>query len=112
MKIAIPVSNGKLCLHFGHCETFEVFDVDEQNKKISARVTFGAPPHQPGLLPRWLADKGVKCVIAGGMGSRAISIFNENGVRVITGAPAGDPAAIIGDYLDGTLVSGENVCDH
>lgn len=112
MKIALPVSDNKLCLHFGHCEKFEVFDVDEQTKKITARATFGAPPHQPGLLPRWLADKGVKCVIAGGMGSRAITLFKENGVNVITGASAGEPTAILQDYIDGRLATGANVCDH
>lgn len=112
MKIAIPVADNRLCLHFGHCEKFEVFDVDVDAKKITARVAFDSPPHQPGLLPRWLADKGVKCVIAGGMGSRAVSIFNENGVKVITGAHAGDPAEIVKEYIEGSLVTGSNVCDH
>lgn len=112
MKIALPVSDNRLCQHFGHCEKFEVFDVDDNTKKITARVTFDAPPHQPGLLPRWLAEKGVKCVIAGGMGSRAVSIFNENGVNVITGAQAGDPADIVKQYVEGRLVTGSNVCDH
>ena len=36
MKIALPVSDNKLCLHFGHCEKFEVFDVDDTTKKITA----------------------------------------------------------------------------
>ena len=112
MKIALPVSDNKLCPHFGHCEKFEVFDVDDQTKKITARFTFDAPPHEPGLLPRWLAEKGVKCVIAGGMGSRAISIFKENGVNVVTGAQAGDPGAIVKDYIGGRLAAGANVCDH
>ncbi|HOT46482.1 MAG TPA: NifB/NifX family molybdenum-iron cluster-binding protein [Spirochaetota bacterium] len=112
MKIALPVSDKKLCLHFGHCEQFEVFDVDEKTKHITGRATFSAPPHEPGLLPRWLADKGVKCVIAGGMGSRAVAIFKENGVNVITGAQPGEPAAIVRDYLEGRLVTGSNVCDH
>lgn len=112
MKIALPVSENKLCLHFGHCEKFEVFDVDDSSQAITARTTFDAPPHQPGLLPRWLADKGVKCVIAGGMGSRAVAIFKENGVNVVTGAPAGEPSAIISDYIAGRLATGSNVCDH
>lgn len=112
MKIALPVTDNKLCTHFGHCEKFEVFDVNDQTKKIIARFTFDAPPHEPGLLPRWLADKGVKCVIAGGMGSRAITIFKENGVNVITGAQSGDPEAIVKDYIEGRLAAGANVCDH
>ncbi|MBN1497940.1 MAG: NifB/NifX family molybdenum-iron cluster-binding protein [Spirochaetes bacterium] len=112
MKIAIPVADNKLCLHFGHCDQFAVFDVDDQSKKITARVALDAPPHQPGLLPRWLAEKGVKCVIAGGMGSRAVAIFKENGVNVVTGAQPGDPEAIVNDYINGRLATGSNVCDH
>ena len=112
MKIAIPVTDNKLCTHFGHCEKFEVFDVNDNTKNITGRATFTAPPHEPGLLPRWLADKGVKCVIAGGMGSRAVTIFKENGVNVITGAQTGDPGEILKEYMEGRLVTGSNVCDH
>jgi predicted Fe-Mo cluster-binding NifX family protein len=112
MKIALPVANGKLCMHFGHCEKFAVFDVNENSTSVTASVYLDAPPHQPGLLPRWLAGHGVKCVIAGGMGSRAVDIFRENGVRVITGAQPGDPGKIVEDYLQGRLETGDNVCDH
>jgi ATP-binding protein involved in chromosome partitioning len=112
MKIALPVSDSKLCMHFGHCERFEVFDVDDDSKEITAHSAFDAPPHQPGLLPRWLAEKGVTCVIAGGMGSRAVDIFRENGVNVITGAQPGEPDSIVRDFIQGRLVAGENVCDH
>lgn len=112
MKIALPVSDKKLCMHFGHCKQFEVFDVDDTTKHITGRATFTAPPHEPGLLPRWLADKGIKCVIAGGMGSRAVAIFNENGVSVVTGAPEGEPAVILKEYIEGRLVTDKNACDH
>ncbi len=112
MKIALPVAEGKLCMHFGHCENFAVFDVDEGNKTVVSSTSLDAPPHQPGLLPRWLAEKGVGCVIAGGMGSRAVDIFKENGVRVITGAQVGDPQTIVEDFLNGRLATGSNVCDH
>ncbi|HOO73202.1 MAG TPA: NifB/NifX family molybdenum-iron cluster-binding protein [Spirochaetota bacterium] len=112
MKIALPVAQGKLCMHFGHCETFVIFDIDEKEKKVLSSSNLEAPPHQPGLLPPWLAEKGVTCVIAGGMGSRAVGLFNQQGVSVITGAPAGDPAEIVQQFLKGSLVTGTNVCDH
>ena len=34
MKIAIPTANGKLCSHFGHCESFTFVDVDLSKKEI------------------------------------------------------------------------------
>lgn len=112
MKIAIPVVDGKLCMHFGHCEVFQLFDVDKGNKSVTSTVSETPPPHEPGVLPKWLAGKGVNLVIAGGMGSRAVSLFKEQGVDVITGAPSGDPKSIIQVYLDGRFITGSNTCDH
>ena len=111
-RFAVPVYNGKLSPHFGHCEQFALVDVDTQSKKIIASTTIDAPEHEPGLLPSWLADKGVRFVIAGGMGTRAQELFAQQGVTVITGAPAEAPAVLVERYLDGTLETGDNVCDH
>ena len=69
-------------------------------------------PHEPGLLPRWLAEKGVTQIIAGGMGARAQQLFAERGIQVVTGAPADDPETLVKAFLSGTLVTGENACDH
>jgi len=55
---------------------------------------------------------GVNLIIAGGMGQRALSLFAENGIKVITGSPSHEPEALVQGYLAGTLVSGPNVCDH
>jgi Mrp family chromosome partitioning ATPase/predicted Fe-Mo cluster-binding NifX family protein len=112
MKIAVPVSDGKLSMHFGHCERFAMLDVDPGKKEILGRVDLDAPPHEPGLLPRWLADKGANLIIAGGMGRRAQDLFSDSGIRVIVGAPAGSPEDVVRDYLAGTLETGGNVCDH
>ena len=112
MKIAIPMVDGVLCSHFGHCEKFTIMDVDSETKKIIERNDVVPPPHEPGLLPRWLADKNVKVVIAGGMGQRAQSLFNEKGVKVIVGAPSKDPESLVMSYLNGSLTLGANICDH
>lgn len=112
MKIALPVENGKLCMHFGHCGAFQIFDVDKTAKKINSTTKVDAPPHQPGLLPVWLSEKGVNCVIAGGMGARAVGLFNDRNIEVLTGTPMDPPEKIVSDYLNGKLVTGDNVCDH
>ena len=51
-------------------------------------------------------------IIAGGMGQRAQSLFAENGIKVVVGAPAETPEQLVAEYLAGTLKAGENVCDH
>lgn len=112
MRIAIPIADGNLAMHFGHCERFALIDVDPVGKKIVTREEVAAPEHQPGLLPRWLAERNVKTVIAGGMGSRARDLFAENGIEVVVGASADSPDKLVADYLAGTLETSENVCDH
>jgi predicted Fe-Mo cluster-binding NifX family protein len=112
MRIAIPLSNGKLSAHFGHCERFAMVDVNPTEKKILKREDIEAPPHEPGLLPRWLAERGATVIIAGGIGHRARELFAEQGIQVLTGAPADTPEQLVADHLSGTLQTGENVCDH
>jgi len=99
-------------MHFGHCERFALVEVDLATKKILNREDVDAPPHQPGLLPPWLAERGANMIIAGGMGQRAQDLFVEQGIQVIVGAPAETPERLVSDYLAGTLQAGENVCDH
>ena len=112
MKIAIPTSEGKLCMHFGHCEQFAIIDVDAESRAITGQRLLTPPPHEPGLLPKWLHEQGVNLIIAGGMGQRAQGLFNENGIRVVVGAAAEAPEVLVRQHLAGTLATGENVCDH
>jgi len=112
MKIAIPVANGTLCPHFGHCEQFVLVDVDDDSRTIIATRSLVPPPHEPGVLPRWLHEQGADVIVAGGMGQRAQSLFAQNGITVVVGAPAAKPEDIVGAYLAGTLTSGTNLCDH
>jgi len=97
-------------MHFGHCEKFALVDV-EDDKIIG--TNFAEPPeHQPGVYPRWLSGEGVKLVIAGGMGQRAVSLFEQAGVKVVVGAPTLEPEEVVRQYLAGTLQTGGNICDH
>jgi len=112
MRIAIPLAQGQLSLHFGHCEEFAIVDVDSQQKCISGIHREVPPPHEPGVLPQWLGQHNVNVVITGGMGSRAQALFAQNGIQVVTGATAGTPEEIVTAYLNGALQTGANICDH
>lgn len=112
MKYAIPVSGGVLSPHFGHCEQFALFDVDETSKEITRSATVDSPGHQPGFLPSWLSEQGVSMVIAGGMGTRAIELFQQNRIQVIVGATETNPERAVLSHLQGNLATGQNVCDH
>lgn len=112
MRYAIPVSNGKLADHFGHCEHFALIDIDVERKTIVRKELVASPGHEPGLLPVWLAEEGASAVIAGGMGSRAQALFRENRIEVIVGAMGDDPEQIVLNHMRGALETGENFCDH
>ena len=112
MKIAVPLSGGRLSPHFGHCEAFALVEADPGTGTVVKEGVVGAPPHQPGLLPGWLGGMGVDVVIAGGMGRRALSLFADHGIEVVVGAQGGLPRDLATAYLEGTLTTGDNVCDH
>ncbi len=112
MKIAIPLAGGRLSAHFGHCEQFALVSVDPESKIITEQVLLNPPAHEPGVLPRWLAEQGATAIIAGGMGQRAQVLFAENDIEVIVGAPSETPEELISNYLAGSLTTGENICDH
>jgi len=110
MKIAIPTAEGLLCPHFGHCQEFTFLDVDTAEKKILNIESKVPPPHEPGVLPKWLEQHDCNLVIVGGMGQRAISLLENAGVVVVSGAPSKRPEDIVRDYLDGQLMVGGNLC--
>jgi len=112
MRYAIPVTDSRIAAHFGHCEQFAMFDVDDAKKEIVGKELIASPGHQPGLLPVWLAEEGVSVIIAGGMGSRAQSLFAENHIEVVIGTLEDNPEKAVLDYIGGKLVTGNNICDH
>ena len=107
MKIAVASEGKMVTEHFGHCESFNIFEVE--NNKIVKNEFVPNPGHRPGFLPNFLNDIGVKVIISGGMGGGAIEIFNEKDIEVITGATGGAEAAV-NNYLQGILKSTGSVC--
>jgi predicted Fe-Mo cluster-binding NifX family protein len=111
MKIAIPTDNNMVSAHFGHCAQFTIYDIDKAQKKVNSKKVIDNPGHEPGFLPGYLAELGINCIIAGGMGTRAKQLFDQNDIQTITGAE-GDVDKVIQDYLEGNIVSKDNYCDH
>jgi predicted Fe-Mo cluster-binding NifX family protein len=87
--IAIPLENGVLSAHFGHCQAFAFVEVE--NDKITNITVLDPPQHQTGTFPRFVASHGATDVIAGGMGPQAISLFLDSNVNVFLGATVKTP---------------------
>lgn len=109
-KIAIPLESGILSSHFGHSQQFAV--VDTLDGKIVNEKLLVPPPHEPGVIPAWLAQHDVTDVIAGGMGQKAITLFNNHKINVFVGAEKKDFRELAIDLINGRLVAGANYCDH
>jgi len=102
---------GKLSPHFGQCEEFAVFEVDEAAKEVSPLETISSPGHARGFLPGWLADQGVDVVIANGMGGRAMGLLAERGIKVFTTASHESPEEIVRAYIAGSLQAIDFTCE-
>ncbi|MFH2143544.1 MAG: NifB/NifX family molybdenum-iron cluster-binding protein [Bacteroidota bacterium] len=109
-RIAIPLENGVLCAHFGHCQQFAIVEV--KNNIIDNVREITPPEHVPGLYPKWIAQHGVTDVIAGGMGQQAINLFNQQNINVFVGAPLKSPKDLVTDFISNKLDVGANYCDH
>lgn len=109
MKIAIATDDGYVAQHFGHCATYTLVEVE--NNQVAGKVIIENPGHQPGFLPGFLARYGVCCIIAGGMGQRAQDLFVAQNIEPIVGV-TGAVEQVIADYLSGALQSGESLCTH
>lgn len=109
--IAIPVNEaGSLDAHFGHCKFFSLIKTEGQT--IISEKKIVPPPHEPGLLPQWLSEKGATDIIAGGMGQKAIQLFNEKGVNAFVGAPQMQAQDLANAFLNDNLNLTANYCNH
>ncbi len=111
MKIAVPTRDGRVDSHFGHCETYTLFTVEEG--KITAEETFTAPTGcgcKSGVAAD-LARQGVGLLIAGGIGSGAMGVLNSFGIQVISGA-SGPVSEVVSAYLAGNLSTAGTTCEH
>ena len=107
MNIAVA-SDGKFVSgHFGHCEGFTMYDVE--NVEVKNKVFVPNPGHKPGYLPVFLKEQKADVIIAGGMGETAQDLFNENGIEVVVGAQ-GNADDVVKLYIAGGLKSTGSVC--
>lgn len=92
MRIAISTEtdsglSAPVAAHFGRCPYFTIVDVEGDEIKSAQPITNPYfPQHEPGAIPQFISTHGVQVMLAGGMGRRAVAIFEEFGIQPITGA--------------------------
>ena len=110
MKIALPSNGREIDGHFGHCQSFTIFTVDD-DRKIASEQTLTPPPGcgcKSSIVPE-LAAMGVSVMLAGNMGDGAVTILNSNGIRVVRGC-AGDVRQVTEAWLGGEVADSGAGC--
>jgi predicted Fe-Mo cluster-binding NifX family protein len=108
MRLAIAVSGEEVARHFGHCDFFQVFNIE--NKKVISEEKIINPPHQKGLLPNFLKENNINAVITGNLGSLAVTNLENLGIIPIRGVK-GKISKVIKAFIDESLVSTDEICE-
>ena len=111
MKIAIPTREGRVDDHFGHCDHYTIFTIEEG--EVVATQTLPAPQGcgcKSGIAGV-LAEMGVEVMLAGNMGQGAKNVLERNGIRVVRGC-AGNVEVLVQTYLRGFVFDNGQACDH
>jgi len=114
MKIALPSRQNIIDDHFGHCEYFTIFTVDDNSKEIVGHETIASPSGCgcKSNIAQVLSEMGVKIMLAGNMGEGAVSVLNNSGIEVLRGC-SGDVKTAALKWLAGSLIdSGDSCHEH
>ncbi|HDQ15308.1 MAG TPA: dinitrogenase iron-molybdenum cofactor [Sediminispirochaeta sp.] len=109
MRVAIATDNGQVAAHFGRCPSYTIAELEEGGLMEQRQVP--NPGHEPGRIPRFLSDLGVQVIVSGGMGQRAMSLFESLGIDALIGV-SGPVDAAIEQLAKGDLKAGGSPCDH
>lgn len=113
MKIAVPTRNGKVDDHFGHCETYTLLSVSDNNT-IESTENYNALPGcgcKSGIANE-LSKKGVNVMLAGNMGANAVQKITATGIQVFRGC-SGNVEDVVEAFLKNEVSdSGESCQQH
>lgn len=102
MKIAVPTRANQVDDHFGHCDHYTIFTIE--NKQVVSSEELPSPQGcgcKSGIAAE-LQRLGVEIMLAGNMGEGAKSKLEAHGIKVIRGC-AGPVHVVVGGYLAGAI---------
>ena len=113
MKIAVPTRGNNVDDHFGHCEQYTIFTIDdnrniEHSELLPSPQGCGCKSNIAGILQ----EKGVTILLAGNMGDGALRVLTMHGIEVYRGN-SGNARHIAEAFLQGNISdSGEGCHQH
>ena len=111
-KLAIPTREGRVDDHFGHCDHYSLFTIDD-NKQVVSTERLDSPQGCgcKSNIASVMQQMGITMMLAGNMGMGAFNKLSAHGISVIRGCK-GDINDVLKAYLDGKLTDSAESCDH
>ena len=111
MKIAVPTRGGVVDNHFGHCDHYTIFTVNDGEVKMKEILPSLQGCGCKSGVVFVLRQKGVQVMLAGNIGEGAKNVLESNEIKVIRGC-SGDIDKLVSDYLAGNVVDNGEICNH
>ena len=106
MIIAIPFAEDRVFQHFGKSEQFKLYDLKTHTSQV---LSTNGQGHSS--LCAWLMEQHADIVLCGGIGSGAVQMLRQNGIRVYPGN-SGFCDVVLLRYAAGLLQEGDSTCSH
>jgi len=112
MKIAVPTQNNSVDGHFGHCEYYTIYTIDENKNVVNKELMpspegCGCKSNIAGVL----RQMNVALMLAGNMGEGAFNMLQMHGIQVIRGC-SGNTDDVVANYLEDKLMDNGILCSH
>lgn len=111
-KIAIPTRDNVVDDHFGHCDHYTVFSVDD-NKNVIGSEHLDSPQGCgcKSNIASVMQEMGITIMLAGNMGMGAFNKLTMHGISVVRGCH-GNIEDVLKAYLDGSIADSAESCSH
>lgn len=110
MRIAVTYDNGEVFQHFGHTESFKVYEIKD-NEIVTSNV-FSTNGQGHGALATFLSNLNVDTLICGGIGTGARSALADCNITLYCGVTGNADEAVKALLSENLSYNPDVVCNH
>ena len=111
MKIAVPTRENMVDNHFGHCDHYTIFTINDGVVKMKEILPSPQGCGCKSGIALVLRQKGVQVMLAGNMGEGARNVLESNEIKVVRGQ-SGNIDELVAAYLAGKITDSGEGCSH
>ena len=109
MKIAVLTRGNVVDDHFGHCESYTVFTINENGIEKTEILPSPQGCGCKSNIASVLRDMGVTVMLAGNMGNGAYNVLNNHGIKVYRGC-SGNTEQLVRQFISGQISDSGELC--